>query len=308
MGFFTKCGSLALLGMVMAGCVSQRHADHLQTLNRRAHEQILELQARLEDKQAQIEALQANAQDPDLPHRLAAAIAEQQRLEQALASAEDQLRTIGSTPVLEPELDSALFELSRTNPSLMTYDPQQGMVKFQSDLTFALGSANVNPAAMSSLQRLAQILGSQVAAKYEVRVVGHTDNVPVNRPATRAKHPTNWHLSVHRAISVKDALVKSGVAAGRIGVAGYGEYRPIAANARKGGNQANRRVEIYLVRSPYAGMDNSRPAAIPQLAPIEKPVETTAQSAPPTAVEPAVAHPDPQAQSATADEDRDVYK
>jgi hypothetical protein len=60
-----------------------------------------------------------------------------------------------------------------------------------------------------------------------------------------AQHPTNMHLSAHRAISVRDALVSDGVTANRMQVAGYGEFRPIVPNGANGAAQ-NRRVEIFL--------------------------------------------------------------
>jgi hypothetical protein len=53
------------------------------------------------------------------------------------------------------------------------------------------------------------------------------------------------HLSVHRAIAVRDALVGDGVAPARFSVMGYGEYRPVAANGRNGSPE-NRRVEVFL--------------------------------------------------------------
>ncbi len=251
---------LTVISLACWGCVSQGYVDRLETVNRRHQEQILELQARLEDKDAEIEAIKGRnvspAADPQLSYQLAEAEAERERLRQALALAEDQLRSIGTSPVLEPELDTALVELARSNPQLISYDPQMGMVKFQSDLTFALGSTQVNANAITSLKKLAAILNTQVAGRYEARIVGHTDNVPVNRPATRAKHPTNWHLSVHRAISVKNVLTKAGVDPVRIGVAGYGEHRPIVSNNRKG-SEANRRVEIYLVPNVYGSTASS---------------------------------------------------
>ena len=260
--------------IISTGCVSQKVVDDLQTLNRRNQEQILELQARLEDKEAQIDAIKVQPPDPQQSYKLAEAEAERDRLRQALALAEDQLRSIGSSPVLEPELDTALVDLARSNPGLISYDPQIGMVKFRSDLTFALGSADVNDQAVSSLEKLARILNTRVAGKYEARVVGHTDNVPVSRPSTRAKHPSNWHLSVHRAISVKNVLVKAGVDPTRIGVAGYGEHRPIAANSNRKGNEANRRVEIYLVPNLYASRTSTTDqAAFPSTPTAPEPID-----------------------------------
>lgn len=241
------------LPLVAPGCVSQRYVDDLEVVYRRSQEQILDLRAQLEEKHTEIEVLRSalDNQDPDLNKKLQKAMSSHEKLAKALAEAESRLRAMGTGPILEPELDAALVDLSQSNPNLMTYDPQMGMVKFQSDLTFALGSTNVSQSATGSLRKLAQILTSPVGSHYSVRIVGHTDNVPIGRPATRAQHPTNWHLSVHRAISVKDVLVKAGVEPPRMGVEGYGEHRPIEPNGPKG-NEANRRVEIYLMRGAIA--------------------------------------------------------
>lgn len=248
-------GLLAMVmiaAIMMTGCVAQEHADDLQTLNRKLREQIVELEARLEEAQARVTALQEmqNAGSADLMAKLNAALADRDRLKNALSDAEDQLRRAAQAgPMLPAPLDNALADLAASNPALMTYDPARGAVVFTSDLTFALGSTQVSAQAQSSLTKLAGILRSSIAAGYEAQIVGHTDNVPINKPATRAAHPTNWHLSVHRAISVKDVLQKAGVAPTQMMVAGYGQFHPVAANPTKGGNQANRRVEIFLVPS-----------------------------------------------------------
>lgn len=241
--------ALLLAAAMMAGatgCVSQRRADDLQTLYRKSQEQILDLQAQLEQKDAEIAALRAQGPDQAALRDLAA---ERDRLRQALADAEARLREAGNQVALPVELDNALRQLAAENPDLMEYDPELGMVKFRSDLTFALGSADVNSAAKETLNRLASVLTSDAARGYEVRIVGHTDNVKIGNPSTRQKHPTNWHLSAHRAISVKDVLETAGVQPTRLGVAGYGQYRPVVANGPKGAEQ-NRRVELYLVQMP----------------------------------------------------------
>lgn len=267
--------SLLLLG----GCASQEKYDQLQSLYRKSQEQVEYLRAQLDEANARIAAMTAAgmAPDPAMMSELEKALAERDAALAALAEAENALRQLGRLggPVLDPETDAALMELARRYPDLMTYDPELGMVRFQSDLTFALGSVEVQPNAVASLRRLAEILNNQAAANYEVRVIGHTDNVPISRPDTKAKHPTNWHLSAHRSIAVKDVLVAAGVGNPRILVAGAGEYRPIAPNAARTGNQANRRVEIYLVPMPasVAAAAQAAPAvAAPQQAqPVEQP-------------------------------------
>ena len=250
----------------MTGCVSQGVADDYQTLYRKSEEQIIDLRAQLEEANARIAALQNAGPDAAARQQMQDLMDERDRLREALADAERQLREASSEIVILPEeLDDALRDLASQNPDLMDYDPELGMVKFRSDLTFPLGSAEVTDQARQSLNRLAEVLRSQAARQYEVRVVGHTDNVPVENERTRARHPDNWYLSAHRAISVRQILERAGVQPTRLGVAGYGEYRPVVANGRRGA-EANRRVEIYLVSMPAGGpsTDNNAGGATPQ--------------------------------------------
>lgn len=166
---------------------------------------------------------------------------------------------------LPPDVEADLQRLASEYPQLMTFDARRGMLRFSSDFTFALGSTELRQDAVTTLAMLAEILNKPSASSLEVQVVGHTDNVPIGKPETRQKHPTNLHLSVHRAIAVQDALVDRNVDAARIQVAGYGSYRPIVANGRNGA-EANRRVEIFLVPMRGAmpsGPDNASEVRVP---------------------------------------------
>ena len=183
--------------------------------------------------------------------------AENNRLDTAVASAQSLLEKIAKQNVphdpivietkLPAELDSALRDFANQHSDSVVYDAKRGIVKWTSDLLFALGSDVVKESAINSLQGFAKIVNSSAAAGFDVLIVGHTDDRPIKRAETKQRHPTNWHLSVHRAISVSNALQRQGVASTRIGVLGFGEYRPIASNATEEGRRQNRRVEIYLV-------------------------------------------------------------
>jgi len=127
------------------------------------------------------------------------------------------------------------------------YDAKRGVVKWKSDLLFALGSDVVKENAKQSLNGFAQIMNSPAAANFEVLVVGHTDNTRIGKPSTLEQHPTNWHLSTHRAIAVGRVLQNDGLTPDKIGVMGFGEYRPVASNATEAGRSQNRRVEVYVV-------------------------------------------------------------
>lgn len=240
---------LAAMTFGPVGCISQVVHDKLLLAHRRTQEQIVDLKLRLEQARSHIQALEEAPQvpDPQLLNNLEIALAERDRLTEALKDAESRMRELSTqVPVLPPDLDAALAKLANEHAQIMSYDGALGMVKLKSDLTFSLGSAKVSDNGAASLQALAEILKSVAAAPYGARIVGHTDTVPIQRPETRRHHPTNWHLSAHRAIAVKDVLEKTGVEPKRILVAGRGEHHPIVSNGPRGA-EANRRVEIFLV-------------------------------------------------------------
>lgn len=168
---------------------------------------------------------------------------------------------------LDPTTDSALRELAAQHPDLIEYIPELGLLRFKSDFTFASGSDAVSESARSTLRQLAGILNG-AAAGYDVKILGHTDAQPVVR--AKAQHPTNMHLSAHRAISVRRELVSMGVAPQRFEVAGRGEFDPIVQNGPDGKAAQNRRVEVYLtkafarsVAAPTADATDSAPAPVP---------------------------------------------
>jgi chemotaxis protein MotB len=147
--------------------------------------------------------------------------------------------------VLPVELSTLLEEFAEKE-DMVTYDAVKGIVKFKSDLLFKSGSDVVLPPAEAAIKSLCAILNSKEAAEFDVIIAGHTDDQPIRYAV--ANHPTNWHLSVHRAISVLKIMAANNVDQKRMSVRGFGELRPIAPNEPGNkGNPQNRRVEIYIV-------------------------------------------------------------
>ncbi len=81
----------------------------------------------------------------------------------------------------------------------------------------------------------------------EVRVEGHTDNVPIS---SRLKDvfPSNWELSTARATNVVHFLQDQvGIPGERLSTCGFGQFRPVAENETAEGRAQNRRIQIVLV-------------------------------------------------------------
>jgi chemotaxis protein MotB len=159
-----------------------------------------------------------------------------------------QKRLLLGGAALPVELNTLLEDFAKQRPDLVTFDANRGVVKFKSDLLFELGSDKVAASAVEAVKALCGILNTEEGKKFDVIIAGHTDDVRIAIEATREKHPTNWHLSVHRAISVLDIMVSNNIDPTRLSVRGFGEYRPTVPNLPgKKGNPQNRRVEIYIV-------------------------------------------------------------
>ena len=75
-----------------------------------------------------------------------------------------------------------------------------------------------------------------------IRIEGHTDNVPV----AGGQYRSNWELSAARAVSVVHLLVNAGVPPERMSAVGYGEFHPALPNTTPDGRNANRRVVLSV--------------------------------------------------------------
>ncbi len=250
---FVLIGAVAVL--TVAGCgVSQEQYEDLQAQNRIQQHRIGELETALaecnrsiQQKEQQLAAISGRT-DADLAARdalVAALEADLEEKEQLITRLQAQLLDVGAP--LPLDLNVMLQEFAAAS-EMIDFDEATGSLRFKSDLLFELGSDAVQPGAAESLNLLAEIMDSPEAEEFDLLIVGHTDNVPIGRPETRQAHPTNWHLSVHRAISVMNNLNQSGVEEPRMAVKGHGEFQPVEENRpNRGGHPANRRVDIFIV-------------------------------------------------------------
>jgi chemotaxis protein MotB len=199
------------------------------------------LQKRMETEQSRWTAARAEA--TSLNARLKQLQGDYDELKEVFERMHTQRLTrpdVSISPLPE-SIDEALLAFAERYPERVWYDRPRAALSFANDRLFELGSDQVKPDAQIALEELAPILALTAADEYEILVVGHTDDVPITKPETATKHPTNWHLSVHRAIAVQRVLAGAGLPPSRFGVIGYGPYRPIGDDRAQ-----NRRVEIFV--------------------------------------------------------------
>lgn len=107
---------------------------------------------------------------------------------------------------------------------------------------FNTGEDTLRPKAQNVLQGLAPFLRQ---LPNDISVEGYTDNVPIHT----AQFPSNWELSVGRAVTVVEFLIGQGIDPAHLSATGYSKYRPLYPNDTSYNRQMNRRVNIIIVRN-----------------------------------------------------------
>lgn len=108
---------------------------------------------------------------------------------------------------------------------------------------FRSARAEVNGDYDALIQSIAGVIVENADLIGSVRVVGHSDSVPVQ---TSNPFRSNQGLSEARARTIADLLIAAGVPAALVSSEGKAATEPIADNATTEGRARNRRVEIVL--------------------------------------------------------------
>lgn len=108
---------------------------------------------------------------------------------------------------------------------------------------FDSGKADIKPEAAELLRIVSLIFDEYEPNIQNVRIEGHTDNVPISN----AHYKSNWELSTARATNVLQFfLANSIVPPVKYGASGYAEYHPVATNETEEGKAKNRRVDFVI--------------------------------------------------------------
>jgi OOP family OmpA-OmpF porin len=117
--------------------------------------------------------------------------------------------------------------------------PKSKVMVFQAAALFAFDKAELTPAGQEALRKYREEARAEMNTATLVKITGHTDSIGA------AEY--NQQLSLRRAQTVRDYLVKLGGNPNIMEVAGMGEAQPIADNKTAAGRAQNRRVEVEVV-------------------------------------------------------------
>jgi chemotaxis protein MotB len=146
---------------------------------------------------------------------------------------------------IRSEVEHALQPLIDKNLVVVRRTPNWLEIEIRTDILFPSGVASLSPSANQVLTNLGKILAPFANP---LRVEGYTDDVPIDTTI----YPSNWELSAARAASVARLFAEHGVDPERMGIVGWGQYRPAADNTNEDGRNRNRRV-LVVVLSDKAG-------------------------------------------------------
>ncbi len=153
----------------------------------------------------------------------------------------------GNTLIADDKLRSDLKKLLaeyRGNNALRLEENERGItIHILDDVLFSSGSSVLTEGSKSVLNKLANIIKK---LPNDIRIEGHTDNVPIHSE----QFPSNWHLSVARALNTAYYLIHNeGLEPDKVSIVGYSEYKPIAPNKTAEGKALNRRVDIVIIKN-----------------------------------------------------------
>jgi len=138
-------------------------------------------------------------------------------------------------------IEEQSFEAGLRGQILVSRDDDRITIRLADNLVFPSASADIRSEARALLAIVAAAVNQ---TGNEIRVEGHTDNIPL----VTEKYPSNWELASARATAVLRLLTEElGVDPARAFAAGFGEFRPIASNLTPEGRALNRRADIVLL-------------------------------------------------------------
>ena len=221
------------VAFIASGCVSTGTFDKMQAEKNEEIKALQQQKTDLEKQKTDLEQQKADLEQQNADTRQQVGTLEQEKAAMLSASQQRQQQYDALVKDLSSEVQKGQLQVKQYQNMLS--------VDLAEQIFFDSGKATLKPGGKDVLKKVGDALKG-----YEnkiIRVVGHTDNVPVAK-SLQGTFPTNWELSVARATNVVRYLQEVGVPPERMVASGRGEYDPVATNDTPEGRQKNRRIEI----------------------------------------------------------------
>ena len=142
---------------------------------------------------------------------------------------------------IEDEMNAEIKKLDlEDDVSVRTVD-KEVIITMEEKVTFKPGQADILGSLTPMLEDIAHVI--QRHPLFLVDIEGHTDDVPIRT----SLYPSNWELSVARAMSVLKYFINNhGINPSRLSIKGYADQKPMVSNDTPENRAQNRRVEIRL--------------------------------------------------------------
>lgn len=188
---------------------------------------VAELDQRLKEREANLEQMSGSKT------KLESTLAEREkRVNELEKMLNDQKERANA---LKNNLTNALKSFSASD---LTVEEREGKVyvSLSQKLLFATGSKSIDNQGKLAISKLAEVLKKNKETL--ITVEGHTDS--------DGDETANWTLSVGRATTIVNEMIKSGVAPDQLIASGRGEHYPVSDNGTTEGKAKNRRSEIII--------------------------------------------------------------
>jgi chemotaxis protein MotB len=244
------CIIVLTAGLIMSGCVSSGKFKKMEADKNQEIAALQQQKATLDQQKGDLEKqiTEQKQQVSSLEQQKTALEQEKAGAQQQVASLEQEKASmLAASQQTQKQYDELVKGLSQeVEKGQLQVKQYKNMlsVDLAEQIFFDSGKATLKKGGKEVLKKVGEALKG-----YEnkiIRVVGHTDNVPVAK-SLRATFPSNWELSVARATNVVRYLQEVGIPPERMVASGRAEYDPVASNDTPEGRQKNRRIEIMLI-------------------------------------------------------------
>ena len=147
---------------------------------------------------------------------------------------------------IEKKIREIIEEKKLKKNAVVTHSNEGLILEFKDGMMFQVGSAELKTQSLKVVRSVLSEM-SKIHSDYEVKIEGHTDDVPFN-----GSHLENWLLSANRGFSIMQELTKLGISEKRISVTAYAHTKPKVSTENLRGRDlararaSNRRVVIRL--------------------------------------------------------------